>query len=444
MQRNVPLCRLDVCFLSIERIFLIRKTVILKFIMKFISLKIVFPILFLIMSLTATAQDDRAQLPLVLKNAYFGVSVGSINYDFGESQFVNPDPSIYKFNNVVVNHAAVRLVLYGYEFNKYLSAQLTYMRPVSWVFYYYDNGTRKNDRSSVWMNVGGLTLRPELPIGNHFSLMGEAGLGIVTRHGFNADDGTPIIKGGTYASLLTGGGINYHLNDNWRLMLSAAYTPKISSANQPATTFLSAGFNYKLTPVSDKKLKEGSEKGYINPKHLFQIGYSTNVFGYSINNALEKACLFWGGNAEVYQGLSLTYRQNIFHTSGLFALDWGVSASSWETKGIGSGKSNPNKQTFYTLSAFPVLRFNFLHTQPMDAYFYYSVAGPTYISKTILDGSDTGEHFTFQDTMGVGIFFGEKRNFNAEIKIGHYSNGNVFPKNEAVKIPLSLNVGYAI
>ena len=79
----------------------------------------------------------------------------------------------------------------------------------------------------------------------------------------------------------------------------------------------------------------------------------------------------------------------------------------------------------------------------MDAYFYYSVAGPTYISKKIIDHIDTGEHFTFQDNMGVGMFFGEKRNLNAEIRIGHYSNGNIFPLNGAVKIPLSLNFGYA-
>jgi len=79
----------------------------------------------------------------------------------------------------------------------------------------------------------------------------------------------------------------------------------------------------------------------------------------------------------------------------------------------------------------------------VDAYFYYSVAGPSYISKAIIDGVETGEHFTFQDTMGAGIFFGEKRNMNAELKIGHYSNGNIFPLNGAVKIPLSLNLGYA-
>ncbi|MDR3651966.1 MAG: acyloxyacyl hydrolase [Paludibacter sp.] len=392
-------------------------------------------------SISTFAQDDRAQLPLALRNAYFGVNIGSINYDFGAAQF--QAPAGYMLNNVVVNHAAVRLVLYGYEFNKYLSAQLTYMRPVSWVFYYYDRGLEKNVRSSVWMNVGGLTLRPELPISKRFSLNGEVGLGIVTRHGFNAVDGTPIISGVTYPSVLLGGGVNYHINDNWRLVLGATYSPENTSVNQPATTFISAGFNYKLSPVSEQKLKNAAETGYINPKQWLQIGYSSNVLGYGVNNTLEKAVLFWGGDAEVFQGLTLSYHRNIFHTAKVFALDWGVSASGWQTKGVGSGLSNPNKQSFFTLSVFPVLRFNFLHTQPLDAYFYYSVAGPTYISKIIIDGNDTGQHFTFQDNMGVGMFFGENRNWNAEIKIGHYSNGNIFSQNAAVKIPLSLNFGYA-
>ena len=392
-------------------------------------------------SLSAIAQDERAQLPLALRNAYFGVSVGSINYDFGAAQF--QAPAGYNFRSVIVNHAAVRLVLYGYEFNKYLSAQLTYMRPVSWVFYYYDRGLEQNVRSSVWMNVGGLTLRPQLPINKHFSLNGEFGLGIVTRHGFNALDETPIISGISYATVLFGGGVNYHINDNWRLLLSTTYSPKKSSVNQPSTNFLSAGFNYKLSPVSEKKLKKAAATGYINPKQWIQIGYASNALGYGVNNTMEKAVLFWGGDAEVYRGLTLTYQRNIFHSAKYFALDWGVTAATWRTKGIGTGLSNPNKEDFFTLSVFPVARFNFLHTKPLDAYFFYSVAGPTYISKKIIDGNDTGEHFTFQDNMGIGAFFGEKRNWNAEVKISHYSNGNVYPQNAAVKVPLSLNVGYA-
>jgi hypothetical protein len=82
-----------------------------------------------------------------------------------------------------------------------------------------------------------------------------------------------------------------------------------------------------------------------------------------------------------------------------------------------------------------------VHSKPLDAYFYYSVAGPTYISKVILDGLNTGAHFTFHDTMGAGVFLGKKRNYNAELKIEHYSNGNIYLFNESVTVPLSLNIG---
>ena len=39
-------------------------------------------------------------------------------------------------------------------------------------------------------------------------------------------------------------------------------------------------------------------------------------------------------------------------------------------------------------------------------YFAYSLAGPTYISKIVLDDLNTGRHFTFQDFMGIGWFAG--------------------------------------
>jgi hypothetical protein len=345
-----------------------------------------------------------------------------------------------------VPHPAVRLVLFGYEFNKYLSAQLTYMRPVTWVKYQYKtDATGAIGQRTIWMNVGGLTLKPQLPITDRFSVYGEAGLGIVTRSGFN-DDVTkkPVITDANYATFLFGGGLKYNVSKSMSLQLSTAYSPAQPSEKQPSTSFVAAGFSYRLQKVSEKKIEKAAEVGYIHPKHMLQIGYSSNVLGYGVNNFVssDKFPIFWGGDVEVFQGVSLTYQQNIFHTAKVFSLDWGVSTSYWQSKGRGTGLSNPNKQDFFTLSVFPVARFTVLHTKPFDAYFYYSVAGPTYISKVMIDGQNTGKHFTFQDNMGTGIYFGEKRNLNAELMIGHYSNGNLFPHNDAVKVPLTLKVGY--
>jgi hypothetical protein len=384
-------------------------------------------------SFSAVAQDDRSQLPPVLRNSYVEVNIGYINYPFNGKHIEDG----YTFRSVLVPHTAVRVVLLGYEFNKYLSAKISYLRPVYWVQYSYSKGNTGTEATrSIWMNIGGLTLKPQLPVSDHFSIYGEGGLSIITRHGFEDVDGTPIVKDAKYSTFLLGGGLKYHINNYWGLMLSVIYSPENNKVKQPYTSYLSAGFVYKLRPASEMKLEKATESGYIYPKQMVQIGFTSNILGYGVNDFVSKGKIpiFWGGEAEVHHGVSIIYQRNIFHGARVFSLDLGASASFWQ--------SNVNKDNFFTLSVFPVFRLTILRTKPADIYFYYSVPGPAYISKIIIDGHDTGEHFTFQDTMGTGVFFGAKRNWNTELKIGHYSNGNIFPENEAVKVPLSLNFGY--
>ena len=42
-----------------------------------------------------------------------------------------------------------------------------------------------------------------------------------------------------------------------------------------------------------------------------------------------------------------------------------------------------------------------LRSKSQDIYFNYSLAGPTFISKTTIDTNEIGKQFTFQDFMGV-------------------------------------------
>jgi len=183
-------------------------------------------------------------------------------------------------------------------------------------------------------------------------------------------------------------------------------------------------------------VEKNSKAGFIFPKNLIQIGYATNTFGYGVNHFFADGAIpvFWGGTVEVKNGIALHYQRNVFHARKVFSLDWGASISYW--------KSNKNNENFYTLSAFPLFRFTVLRAKQADLYFYYSVAGPTYISKNTVDSIQTGRRFTFQDLMGTGIYTGKHRNLNAEIKIGHYSNGNIYPVNKGIKIPLTFCVGY--
>jgi len=379
--------------------------------------------------LQLSAQYNRAQYPRFLSKSFIGVNMGYINYPFSALQM---EPG-FKVESIRVPHLAVQVLLLGHHFNKYLSAQISYMRPVKWIEYKNVNGDQYTH--TVWMNVAGFTVKASLPVMKRFSISGEGGLSIITRKGFKLGD-IPVVLDANYASVLLGAGIQYHLNNKWDLKISAAYSPPHTNSKQPYTVFYSTGFNYTMRTLSPDRVEKNSTTGFKFPRNLIQLGYSTNHYSYGVNDFVSKGAIpiFWGGDAEVEQGVSLQYQRNIFHGRKLFSLDWGTNLSFW--------KSRKNKNQFYTLSVFPLFRFSFLRTKPADLYFYYSVAGPTFISRTTIDSVDTGKRFTFQDLMGLGTFAGKNRQLNAEVRIGHYSNGNIFPYNGGVKIPLTFNLGY--
>jgi hypothetical protein len=383
-------------------------------------------------SLFAVAQpgEKRIQYPWGLKNSYFGINIGYINYPFSSAQ-LEPGNSVEK---VTIPHIAPRITLFGYQFNKYLSAQITYMRPVDWVRYYNINGNKRSH--TVWMNVAGLTVATQLPLNKKFSLFAEGGLGIVTRKGFEID-AKPVVKNAIVTTVLLSGALQYHLNRKWDLQLNATWSPADSRKKHPHTIFYSFGFNYRLKALSPEKVISNIKSGYYFAKHLIQTSYTTNAFSYGVNDLFSKTLpLFWGGAAHIKQGFSVHYQRNIFHTRKVFSLDWGA--------GLGYWKSRNNNDKLLTFSVYPVLRFTAIRSLKTDLFFEYTVAGPTFISKTLIDKETTGRHFTFYDAMGLGIITGKQKKLTTGIRIAHFSNGNLFPQNDGVKVPLTFSLGYVL
>jgi len=168
---------------------------------------------------------------------------------------------------------------------------------------------------------------------------------------------------------------------------------------------------------------------------MVQVSYTSDTLGYGWNTLVSrKIPIFWGGNVRVARGFAVHYEQNVFHTRKVFGFDVGGSAGFW--------RSRENADWFRTFSIYPLFRFTFLRTKPADVFFSYSLAGPTYISRSVLDGLATGNAFTFQDFMGFGVFLGPRRQFNIGVKINHFSNGNIQTENAGVKIPYTFNLGY--
>ena len=237
--------------------------------------------------------------------------------------------------------------------------------------------------------------------------------------------------------LFRSGALQYHLNRKWDLQLSTTWSPAHTKEKQPHTIFYSTGFNYHLRELSKEKVESNIKSGNYFAKQLLQLSYTTNGLSYGVNNFISKKLhIFWGGAAELKQGVSVNYQRNIFHARKVFSLDWAAGMGYW--------KSNKKEDEFFTMSLYPVLRFTAFRSRKTDFFFEYTVAGPTFISKTLIDNEKTGKKFTFYDAMGMGIFTGKKKNLNAGLRIAHFSNGNIFPQNDGVKVPLTFSLGYVL
>jgi hypothetical protein len=380
----------------------------------------------------AAAADERTKVPTFLSNAYFGAHLAYINYHFSQEQL---EPG-FKSGYLAVPHLAAKVDLFGYRFNPNVSIQTSYMRPGDWVKYEDVNGDKQVHQ--VWMNFGAVTVQAQAPLrSERVSGYVEGGFGVASRRGFEID-GVPVVKHAHYASAVLGAGLIYHSSSKWDLLTGVTYIPPHTEDKQPASAFFSTGFRYKLGgTLAEARIEPigGADAGYIFPANVFQLEISTG-HGFGVNKFFSsKVPIFWDGNIEVDRGVAFHYERNVYHTRRFFALDLGSSLSFWRSK--------QQSDKFATLSLYPLFRFTLVRTQPADFYFMYSVAGPTYITKRYIDGIGTGGNFTFQDFLGVGAFIGEKRNVNLGFKITHYSNGNLFVDNAALKVPITINLGYA-
>ena len=378
---------------------------------------------------STTEQNQRVRTSRFLSNSYVGLQVGSIGYAFSNAQLL---PG-FQAQSVQVPHLAERFVLFGHEFNKYLSGQVTELVSSHPVVYQNINGNQGSH--DLWMNnIAGFTLKGRLPLSRKWSIYGEGGLGVVSRNGFAINQVTAL-NYANYATFLYGGGVDYRLRDKWDLLTGVTVAPGREAGHQPSAVFVSGGFDYTMRRVPAEPAEADSSNAPIWPRNFIQIGYITDALGFGVNDFFTKGkvSIFWHGTIEVENGVAVDYQRNLFHSRRFFAIDWGVSISTW--------KSKINGDRFFTASLYPVLRIPLVRTNPVEFYFSYSLAGPSLISRTTIDGQNAGKQFTFQDYMGFGAYLGRKRRVTGEVRIGHYSNANLFSQNPGITIPLGFYFG---
>jgi len=151
-------------------------------------------------AIAQSSGDTRTQYPRVLQNSYISINVGAIDQPFSQAQL---EPG-FRAASIEVPRADVRVMLLGHEFNRFVSAQASYMRPLNYVSY---ASVRAGDadRHHVRVNFGAVTMKARMPVARQWSVYGEGGLGFTSRTGFSLGE-TPVVADAHYASLLLGGG----------------------------------------------------------------------------------------------------------------------------------------------------------------------------------------------------------------------------------------------
>ena len=371
-----------------------------------------------------------------LSKTYYSINFGSIFYPFS-NQHLKEGFSTETFSK---NRFSGRLLL-GYKFAPNFSAQFGVMRPASW--FKYDNVNNIGYERSVWINAWSLTLKKNFSIATNWSLYGEVGYANVTRVGFDINY-EQIYDDAHFGSLIYGAGLHYNLNKKWKLSLNTVYIPESKVYNQPQISQASVGFEYHMVQYPKDSIKAFASNKHFFPKSMVQVSYGNGNIGYGTNKFFSAQIkvgdfesfgvpIFWVGEAKTAHAFSVTYQKTAYRTKKVFSLDWGLSITAFQTE--------ITKQNVLAFSVFPVLRFYVLRKKGFDMYTDYSIIGPTFLTKDNIGGFETGPQWTYQDKMGLGIFFGKERKYNAELRIMHYSNGNIFTQNGGVAIPLQFTLG---
>jgi hypothetical protein len=380
----------------------------------------------------------KTQYSSFLSKAFFNFNFGGIYYPFSDENLVDG----YRSTGTKMNAFSARLLL-GYHLNSSLDIQFGTMRPASW--FKFKDIQYKGQESSVWVNLWSLSLKQKAKIAPKTAVFFEAGVGNFTRVGiYDYTDRSPIYESAHYMTGVFGAGIQRSLSPKWDLLISATYLPASEKENQPFTfqSTIGALYNLQKIPEADAQ-KYSSDASYFFPEHTIQLGFGTGELGFFTNRFFSAQAkvgnfeslgipIFWHGDVTAKSVFSATYQRTAFRTKRFFSLDWGTSVTYFKTY-AGS--------PVWAVSVFPNIRFYLLRTKGMDLYTNYSVIGPTYISASTIDGIKTGTSFTYQDFMGFGVFFGSSRQYNFDVKIMHYSNGNIFTENAGVAIPLLFSIG---
>jgi hypothetical protein len=171
---------------------------------------------------------------------------------------------------------------------------------------------------------------------------------------------------------------------------------------------------------------------YFFPKNELSVGFYDNDF-FGTHFSRPPKPIFWHAHTKATSGFTFAYERNLYHSKKWFSINLGTSFSSW----------NQFHNTINALSLFIDFKLWIPIQNNFRPYLFYSVGGPTLLSKQIFGHTNLGSRFILQDLLGGGVQIGKKQALDIALLLGHYSNAGIFQKNPGFDVPIILKIGYA-
>ena len=209
-------------------------------------MKKVFFFFALLFSFNFFSQEEKrpkTQPSAFLSNFYYSVNFGGIFYPFSNDNLIDG----YSTETFSRNYFSGKIG-FGYNIKENLALQFGVIRPAAW--FKYNNINNIGYERSVWINAWYLSLKKSINLDKKLSVFGEIGITNVTRVGFSIDDRV-IYPDAHFGSVFYGFGVNYKLNERWRLSLNGTFIPASKKDNQPSISQATFGFEYHIQKIDD-------------------------------------------------------------------------------------------------------------------------------------------------------------------------------------------------
>lgn len=190
-------------------------------------------------------------------------------------------------------------------------------------------------------------------------------------------------------------------------------------------------YKFILSAIISLCFLSASAASFNWPKQQVDMGYDNSSYK-TFTIPKPPKPFFWSSHFAVNSGGNMSYRYIYYHTKQYFSFQLGATTAMWFAQ----------SKTLFTLSAIFELRWWILHTRYFNPYLMYSIASPTLLSREHFADSHLGGHFLFQDYLGAGMLIGNSHRFAIEVKVMHYSNGDLAVYNDGLQVPFLLSIGY--